>query len=181
MKHPDHIALDSVQDEPVDFTFDLPLDLLALGREPLLDLSPVRLQGTISRIEGGFALEARCQFEGKLECSRCLEPYPFSLDEPFSIVLYRRPPGLPDVRELEQKDLDASFYEGGELAVAPIAEERVQMAIPMKPLCREECLGLCSRCGQNRNLGPCGCGEETPDPRWAALGVVRDATKSEKV
>jgi len=181
MKHPEHIALDSVLEEPVDFAFELPLEVATLDREPLLDLSPVRLEGKISRIEEGFRLEARCHFQGKLECSRCLEPYPFALDEPFSLVLYPRKAGLPDVRELERKDLDASFYEGAELAVAPLAEERVQMAIPMKPLCREECLGLCPRCGQNRNLGPCGCSEESPDPRWAALGVVRDATKSQKV
>ncbi|MGH9368931.1 MAG: YceD family protein [Thermoanaerobaculia bacterium] len=180
MKHPNHIALDAVLEEPVRFAFDLPFALAALDREPLLAISPVRLEGTISRIEGGFALEGRCAFDGKLECSRCLAAYPFAMDEPFSLVLYRRSAGLPDVRELSREDLNMSFYEGDSVDLAPIAEERVQMAIPMKPLCREECLGLCPRCGKDRNLAPCGCVEEEGDPRWGALAQWKNATKSQK-
>ena len=40
---------------------------------------------------------------------------------------------------------------------------------PMKPLCRQDCLGLCSTCGANRNEDSCSCGEESADPRWASL------------
>ncbi|MGE5276849.1 MAG: YceD family protein [Acidobacteriota bacterium] len=181
MKHPEQIDLEAVLDEPVPFAFDLPFSLAALDREPLVELSPVHLEGTVSRIEGGYMLEARCAFEGKLECSRCLAAYPFSIDEPFSLLLYKRPATLPDVREIPKDELDMSYYEGDQVAVAPIAEERVQMAIPMKPLCREECLGLCPQCGKDRNLGPCGCAQEASDPRWAALRAFQDATKSQKV
>ncbi len=181
MKQPDHIALEAVRNEPVSFAFELRFSPKALDREPLQEISSVLLEGTISRIESGFALEARCVFQGKLECSRCLAAYPFAMDEPFSLLLCERVAGIPDVRELAKDELDVSFYEGGELAVAPIAEERVQMAIPMKPLCREECLGLCPQCGEDRNLGPCGCGSQAADPRWGALEAVRDATKSQKV
>jgi uncharacterized protein len=181
MKHPDHITLDAVLEEPVPFVFELPLSLEALDREPLLEISPVRLEGTISRIEGGFAMEARCAFRGKLECSRCLTAYSFATEEPFSIVLYRRTPGAPDSRELSRDDLDVSFYEGDTVAATPIAEERVQMAIPMKPLCREDCLGLCPRCGTDRNLAPCGCVPEAGDLRWAPLEGWTQAEKPQKV
>lgn len=181
MKHADHIALEAVREEPVAFAFDVPFTLAALDREPLVEISPVHLEGTISRIEAGYALEARCSFQGKLECSRCLAAYPFEIDEPFSLLLYRRPESSPDVREIPRNELDMSYYAGDQVAVAPIAEERVQMAIPMKPLCREECLGLCPRCGNDRNLGPCGCAEEAADPRWAALRAFKDAAKSQKV
>src|SRR5262245_17946902 len=112
MKHPSHIALDAVLEEPVSFAFELPFGLSAIDREPLPARSPVRLEGTVSRIEGGFALDARCAFEGRLECSRCLAPYPFAADEPFSLVLARRAAGAPDVRELTRDDLDISFFEG---------------------------------------------------------------------
>lgn len=170
MKDPNQIALDAVPaGEPLAFEFDVPFTLAALDREPLLAISPVRLQGSITRVEGGFALEARYAFQGLLECSRCLAPYAFEADEPFSLLLYERGPRLPDVRELSPDDLDVSYYEGDLLPVPPIAEERVQMAIPMKPLCREDCPGLCAQCGRDRNLGPCGCATETADPRWNAL------------
>jgi uncharacterized protein len=180
MKRSNHIDLSSVREEPVPVAFEIPFSLEALDREPLLEISPVRLEGVVSRIEGGFALDARCAFEGKLECSRCLAAYPFASDEAFALVLYKRTPGSPDVRELARDDLDVAFYEGEEMDVTPLAEERVQMSLPMKPLCREDCRGLCSRCGADRNLGPCGCATDEVDPRWAALAGVSNATKSQK-
>jgi uncharacterized protein len=180
MKHPNHIALDRVLEEPVAFAFELPFSLGAIDREPLLAISPVRLEGTVSPIEGGFSLDARCAFGGKLECSRCLAAYPFEVDEPFSLVVARRAPGAPDVRELSRGDLDVSYFDGDTLDVAPIAEERVQMSIPMKPLCREDCLGLCPRCGKDRNAAPCDCAREESDARWGALEQWKNATKSQK-
>jgi DUF177 domain-containing protein len=180
MKSPTHIDLQAIHEDPVPVVFEIPFALEALDREPLLEISPVRLSGTVSRIERGFLLDARCAFEGKLECSRCLAAYAFAVDEPFSLVLTERPAGAPDVRELSRDDLDLSLYEGNEVDVAPIAEERIQMSIPMKPLCREDCRGLCPRCGADRNLGSCGCAIEEPDPRWSALAGVSSATKSQK-
>jgi uncharacterized protein len=185
MKHPEHISLDAVVEEPLAFTFELPFALEVLDREPLLKVSPVRLAGTVSRIEGGFTLEARCVFRGELECSRCLAPFPFAVDEDFALLLYPRAAGpkaaaAPE-ETLGKDEADVCEYEGGQLLVAPIAEERVQLAIPMKPLCREECLGLCPHCGKDRNLVPCACAEELVDSRWAALEAFKSATKSQKV
>ena len=52
-------------------------------------------------------------------------------------------------------------------------EERIQMAIPMKPLCREDCLGLCAQCCADRNVSPCDCAVEFIDPRWKALELLK--------
>ena len=178
MNRPAHIPLDAVIDEPLAFEFVLPFSLKALDREPLLEISPVRLPGRVSRIEAGFSLEARVVFTGRLECSRCLSGYPFALDEAFSLLLYKRPEMPAGEKEIDREDLDVSFYDAEMLPVAPIAEERIQLAIPMKPLCREECLGLCPQCGQDRNLSPCDCRNEAVDPRWGALKEFRKAQKA---
>jgi uncharacterized protein len=88
-------------------------------------------------------------------------------------VLYpRRPAG--EEQELERKDLDVLFYDEPVVRLAPIAEERVQMALPMKPLCRPDCRGLCPGCGKDLNLGPCACAREGIDPRWEALRDLRE-------
>ena len=50
----------------------------------------------------------------------------------------------------------------------------MQLDVPMRPLCREECAGLCPTCGATSNEGDCGCGAETEDPRWAGLAALRD-------
>ena len=172
MQHQNALSLEAVQDEPVPFEFVVPLTAEELGREPLVSLTPVRVEGEVSRIEQGYALDAHIAYGGELECSRCLQAYPFEADEDFSIVLCPRGP-LGDEVALEKDDLDVSFYDDTVVPVAPIVEERIQMLVPMKPLCREDCKGLCPQCGQDRNTGVCGCVAETADPRWEALRALK--------
>jgi uncharacterized protein len=172
MKRPHHISLDSVLEEAVPFDFELQFPLKELDREPLVEISPVRVRGQISRIERGFSLDAEIGYGGRLECSRCLAAYPFRTDERFSLLLYKRPSVVEKEISLEREDLDAYFYEDAEISLNPIAEERIQMSIPMKPLCRADCLGLCAGCGRDLNTEECRC-EKTPiDPRWEALRSI---------
>ena len=175
MKDPKSISLESVREGPLAFAFDLDFSVKALAREPLLEISPVRLEGEVAPIEGGFSLNGRVAYSGKLECSRCLEPYPFDTRDEFSLVLYKRPAANPEELSLKDEDLDVSFYDEPDLAVAPLVEERIQIAVPMKPLCREDCRGLCPRCGHDRNQSECGCEEQSMDPRWEALKKLKKA------
>jgi uncharacterized protein len=174
MKESNTISLDAVLDEPLRFAFELYFSTAGLDREPLLEISPVRLEGEISRIEKGFAFNARIAYGGRLECSRCLVSYPFQTQEDFSLVLTKRAPdtGGGEI-SLEGEDFDAYFYDDPVLPVAPIAEERIQMSVPMKPLCREECRGLCPQCGEDLNAADCGCAVETADPRWEVLRQLK--------
>ncbi len=173
MQHTNTISLETISDEPVGFDFVLPISAESLDREPLLSLSPVRVAGEVSRIEKGYALDARVAYGGELECSRCLAAYPFAVDEAFSIVLCPRGPLGEDEIALEKGDLDVSFYDDPVLPVAPIVEERIQMLVPMKPLCREDCKGLCPQCGEDWNVKGCGCVVEIADPRWEALKALK--------
>jgi uncharacterized protein len=176
VKDPNTIPLEAAADEPVAFDFELDVPAASLDREPLLELSPVRFSGEVSPVEAGFALSGDLSWGGKLECSRCLAAYPFATDESFSLILYKRykaEPAEPDERELEKDDLDVYFYEEPEVSVRPIVEERIQMAVPMKPLCKEDCLGLCPTCGKDLNQGPCECRDDAIDPRWEALSKLK--------
>jgi uncharacterized protein len=175
MRRPHDISLDSVLEEPVPFDAELEFSLAELDREPLLEISPVRIRGQVARIEGGFSLEADLGYGGRLECSRCLAAYPFRTDEAFTLLLYKRPGALEEELSLERADLDAYFYETPEISLTPIAEERIQMAIPMKPLCREDCRGLCPGCGRDLNTEPCRCETPAADPRWEALRSISRA------
>jgi uncharacterized protein len=62
-----------------------------------------------------------------------------------------------------------SFYHDDVIDLADVIREQLYLALPMKPLCREDCLGLCPVCGQNRNTTPCTCKTEWVDPRMDAL------------
>jgi uncharacterized protein len=174
MKHPESLSLESVLDEPLRFDGELELPVSAIEREPLQALSPLKLTGEVRRIEGGYALDARLVYEGELECSRCLAAYPFQEDESFHLVFFPRRAANSEEHELSPDDLDAIFYDEPVVRLHPIAEERVQMALPMKPLCRPDCRGLCSGCGIDLNLGACVCVRESIDPRWDALKALKE-------
>lgn len=173
MKQGASLSLDTIVDEPLRFAFELPFTVEALDRAPLVEISPAHIVGEVSRVEGGYALSARLSWQGKFECSRCLAPYDFANEEEFSLLLYRRAPILQTELSLDRDDLDTYFYDDPVVPISPIAEERIQMAVPMKPLCSENCRGLCPQCGSDLNVSECGCVVEVLDPRWRALQLLK--------
>ena len=101
-------------------------------------------------------------------CGRCLEPVPVTVTAVLDVRLAPRP-ATADSVELAADDLDVDFYDKDEIDVSVLIETETTLALPMKPLCREGCLGLCPVCGGNRNLVQCDCQQRAPDPRLAAL------------
>ena len=78
-----------------------------------------------------------------------------------------------DGLELTSGDLDVLYYDELVLPLDPLVEEQVQLELPMKALCRDDCRGLCPTCGADRNLAPCGCRPPT-DERWKSLRTLFD-------
>src|SRR6185503_8978804 len=72
-------------------------------------------------------------------------------------------------REVTAKDLNTNVYRDDRIDLNEILREQFYLALPMKPLCRENCAGLCPQCGMNRNTGTCSCATEIVDPRLAPL------------
>jgi uncharacterized protein len=103
-----------------------------------------------------------------LVCSRCLEEFRVEV-KPAVDVRYVPRPALTDDVELGADDLDLDFYANDEVNLAALVETETTLALPMKPLCRPDCRGLCPVCGGNRNVVQCACPTPMPDPRLAAL------------
>jgi uncharacterized protein len=101
-------------------------------------------------------------------CGRCLESFPARVDARVDVRLVPRP-ATGDNVELGADDLDVDFYVNDELDLNRVVETETTLALPMKPLCRDDCQGLCPACGGNRNLVPCACTRRAPDQRLAAL------------
>ena len=101
-------------------------------------------------------------------CGRCLEEFPVSARAAVDVRFIPRPP-RGDRVELGSDDLDLDFYHGGEIDLRTLVASETALALPMKPLCREDCRGLCPVCGGNRNLVACGCAGRAPDARLAVL------------
>ena len=82
--------------------------------------------------------------------------------------------------EIASEDLDVEFYTERSISLRELAAEQVQLAIPMKPLCDENCLGLCPTCGANRNRENCQCETSIIDDRLGALAGIRDQLAKKK-
>ena len=120
-----------------------------------------------------------------VECGRCLRRYRHALSEGFRLVLEpvgeRQPPDLEAARALERDgmclgdDLELGWYRGPEVGLDAFFTELICLAVPLQPLCNQECKGLCPRCGVDRNLEDCGCEEELRPPSpFAVLAALRD-------
>jgi len=103
-----------------------------------------------------------------LTCGRCAEEFRVDI-RPAVDVRYIPRPALNDDVQLGADDLDLDFYANDELNLAALIETETTLALPMKPLCRPDCQGLCLVCGGNRNVVQCACPSRPPDPRLAAL------------
>lgn len=155
------------------FEFDRVIPLAeGVGGEDLVSVEPVHFFGRVERDQPGYllvgTLVARCQ----LRCVRCLEVFPLTFEEQFRLLLWPLSLAPQDEElQLSRKELDVRFFAEPVLDLGELASEQLELLLPMKPLCRENCQGLCPRCGANRNLVSCSCAQEG-DERWQSLAEL---------
>ena len=111
--------------------------------------------------DSDFFLEVKGKAVWEGICSRCLEP----MDAPVTVVsqfLGSRHKDLMvgGTHAIGSQDLDVVFLPEPSLDEEALAREQFLLQVPMHPLCRESCKGLCPRCGKNWNKGPCACRPE---------------------
>jgi uncharacterized protein len=80
---------------------------------------------------------------------------------------------MPAEVELSGDELDLSFYEGDQVDLSPLVREQIILALPTRPLCRDNCKGLCASCGINLNTQACSCTVSGGDPRLAVLRTLK--------
>jgi uncharacterized protein len=148
-----------------------------LARIELVAIGPASLSATARKgdLPAEYLADGSTTFTADLLCSRCVEAYPFANASEFHLRFRPRPEVSGENSEVEitPDELDIEFYTERSIPLRHLAEEQIQLAIPMKPLCTEKCLGLCPRCGANQNGEGCSCVETVGDQRWGALAEFR--------
>jgi uncharacterized protein len=182
------LQLDRLSESPTLFEFEgdegwwrrmLPADRDLPGELP----EPLRFEVRAHRMGPDLYLEGSVSGALVLECARCLARYRHALSEGFRLVLEpagSRLPADPEGAEALRRDglclgeeIETGWYQGHELDLATFFHEIVALLLPVKPLCREDCAGLCPRCGADRSLAPCDCREIEPQSPFAVLGTLR--------
>ena len=169
------LHLESARHEPFRWqeTVTLSPAELGLGRDH--ELSPVGVEGTLTHVPPGYLLEARLAFQATMPCDRCLASVTFDLEPKVTLVVERRDEEEGSTEhELQEDELGIVEVEGEVLETRPLVAEQVLLHLPAKPLCRQDCAGLCPTCGADLNAGPCGCAEGEGDARWAALAAFKN-------
>lgn len=138
--------------------------------------APVRMQADVYRSEGELLAVIEASTRVAVACSRCLSPAQIPLQVRFTEVL--RPGHEPAGADEADGDRHTTYYTGDEIDLLPLIEENLALALPMKPLCRHECRGLCPTCGHDLNLSDCDCAAGETDPRLARLGELWDKAQA---
>ena len=141
------------------------------GEELFRALEPLDVTVKLLRTEEAVYFRGSARGKVGAVCVRCLEEGVERLDLSFSGRY--QPRGPEDYDEPDEADL--FFYEGDELDMGDALRENVLLSLPMNPVCREDCLGLCPDCGINQNVSSCRCREEVVDSRWAALQEIKNS------
>jgi uncharacterized protein len=161
------IDLAAVREGPVETTAEVAADdPLVVGSGVAL-ASPLVVTGRLSAAgEGKYYWQARLVTVVNAECRRCLAPVHVPLTQTLGLVF---------ITEDEAGDEDDCYVVPRRATMLDLSEavrEELILAVPQFVECRDDCRGLCPRCGADLNAGPCGCQQET-DPRWAALTRLR--------
>ncbi len=154
------------------FTHTLPAS--RSGEDPVR-IGEVRLCGDLNRsLVGGISFKGDIDTVAILSCSRCLESYTLPLEIHFDL-LYTKTPEVVTKREnrIAEDSITHVRYDGTRIDLGDLLQEQVYLGLPLKPLCRTDCGGICARCGTNLNVATCECREErAEDPRLLTLKTL---------
>ena len=119
---------------------------------------PISINLHLESLSNGVAVSGAATAHWQGECRRCLAPISQMMIVDLS-ELYQAIPEDPDAYEIVNDQIN----------LLPMVRENVLVAIPLGPLCREDCPGFCPNCGAELSEASCGCDTSMKDPRWSAL------------
>ncbi|MEW5993713.1 MAG: DUF177 domain-containing protein [Candidatus Zixiibacteriota bacterium] len=154
---------------------------LAMDYESVRGVDSVAAELDIQKSGEEFYCQGRVTAAVRLECARCLGEFAVNIGNNTDFIicsedLYR------SRSEKATDDEDYAFFQGADLQadISDVVRQAIILSIGLKPLCSENCRGLCPVCGANRNETACTCRQEAIDPRWEALQRFRNTQRPEE-
>jgi len=128
-----------------------PEEYFCPGIEDLVKGQELEVGFSLSDCGNEILLQGEISGKIELECSLCLE----DVWVPVNIKITASYPSTQEIIDVGEE-----------------IKQLLILNLPIKPLCKNECKGLCAVCGKNKNVDDCGCSQETPDPRWDKLKLI---------
>jgi uncharacterized protein len=167
------ISVEELKLHPVSISKTYPAGALDYKTTDFRQLGSLKVQGVAELAGMELRFRGRLSTQVEASCDRCLGTVEIPVESNFDLI-YRPMQTIARQEEVEvpAAELEVGFYTGPGIELAEVVTEQVNLAIPMKIVCRVDCQGLCPTCGINRNLETCHCtapSAESPESPFAAL------------
>ena len=175
------VAVSSLSDHPVVLEAEERPEELDLRAEGVEFRDPVKVRVKITRMQEEVLAQGEAHTVAHTQCGRCLEDVEVELSGQFE-ALYVADTGAYAARagrrDFEWADQRVNFYSEGTVDLSDEIRQCIVLALPMKPLCRPDCAGLCPSCGKNLNEGPCNCKSQPAGSPWDQLRKLVEGDES---
>lgn len=148
--------------EQRDQVFDVCFDDLVVLESRVPSDAPIHLEAHLESLNEGVVLRGTLEFTWEGQCRRCLKPVAGSAHLDVHEIFVRDP-----------VEGETRALEGDQIDLEPVVRDAALLELPLAPLCRLDCAGLCPKCGADGNIAPCSCSATSVDPRWAGLDQLK--------
>jgi len=186
------IQVDQLSEKGQDYRFVVPASWWAerevdSGESACETADGFEFQLQATRTRDNILLSGTLDAKFLLECSRCAKRYSHALRDTFRLALEpakgREPTDLEGVQGLAEsgvwlgEDLEAGWFRGPFIRLDDFFGELIALAMPLQPLCSEDCQGICSHCGADLAETRCDCEDEKIDSPFAVLAKLKGGAK----
>ena len=156
------IKISNLQDRSYNFDFEDDIEEIEVG-EPYF--GRFRTGVLLTKFRDQFILDVKTDIKAKFICDRCAVEFEKNINSSYKMV-YMSDAGLSN-----SDSPDATYIspDSDKIEIAQDVRDYATLSIPMKQLCKDECKGLCYKCGKNLNEGECSCTVQEMDDRWKPL------------
>ena len=153
-------------------TFPVLAEMVASGEWEFS--APVRTALRVQRIGDMVEIDGNIETSVRLPCSRCLQPFETHLKSRFALTYqHRATNGIADTEpqevELSTRDMGIAYFQGPKINLKDTIQEQVILEFPLRALCKQDCKGLCPKCGADLNEDLCDCDRRSSPGKFDVL------------
>lgn len=165
------IEIEDLKPEPLHVHHVFPIGEIKFSHDDAALCEPVTADFVLTHNELELHVDGTVATAVRFECSRCAREFSRPVLAEFDLSYLPEPKWRNEGAEIELRydEMEVEYYDGISLDVNLLALEQIELAMPMKFICREDCKGLCDQCGADLNQGQCQCRKGETDARLSVL------------
>ena len=168
--------IEEIPDEGLDFNLLAEKEQFEINQPDCSLSGNVRVTGKLTRREEDIYFVGHLQASLQVDCTRCLKPYPLMVKNKLKVHFIPREKEQSSRTEVEIKetDIEQQIYKEDRVDLSGPIRDNILLDVPLIRLCKEDCKGICSECGKDRNTNQCECQREGEiDSRFAVLKTLK--------